>query len=119
MKLLAQAWRPAALVCAAVLLPATGLHTAPAARAAAKAVVHVVVIDGMRFMPQTLEVKAGDTVVWRNRDPFPHTATAGAGGPDSPVIAAGASWRFTAVKPGNYSYLCTLHRTMTATLVVK
>jgi plastocyanin len=101
--------------CALALLAAL----APAARAAPS--VHTIVIDGMRFIPQTSEVKPGDTVVWRNKDPFPHTATAvaGNGGPASPVIAAGASWRFKATRAGAYPYLCTLHRTMTATLVVK
>jgi plastocyanin len=91
----------------------------PAGAAAAAPAVHTIVIDGMRFIPQTLEVKSGDTVVWRNKDPFPHTATAGAGGPASPAIAAGASWTFTANKRGSFPYLCMLHRTMTGTLVVK
>ncbi|QNA88237.1 cupredoxin family copper-binding protein [Massilia sp. Dwa41.01b] len=81
--------------------------------------IHTVLIDGMRFIPQTLEVKRGDTVVWRNKDPFPHTATAPGGGPASPAIAAGASWKFVARARGRYPYLCTLHRTMTGTLVVK
>ena len=100
---------------AALLLALPGLAGAapPAPR------VHTVVIDGMQFIPQTIEVKPGDTVVWRNRDPFPHTATAAKGGPDSPSIAAGGSWKFTAKKRGSYPYLCTLHRTMTGTLVVK
>jgi plastocyanin len=106
-----------ALALALLLAPAFG----PAAGAAPS--VHTIVIDGMRFIPQTVEVKAGDTVVWRNRDPFPHTATASeagkSGGPASPAIAAGASWRFKATRAGSYPYLCTLHRTMTATLVVK
>ncbi|HEX9171624.1 MAG TPA: cupredoxin family copper-binding protein [Telluria sp.] len=100
---------PAFALAFAVL--AGGAHAAPA--------VHTVVIDGMRFIPQNLEVKAGDTVVWRNKDPFPHNATGAAGGPVSPAIASGASWKFTASKRGRYPYLCTLHRTMTATLVVK
>lgn len=98
-----------ALALLAALVPP--LQAAPA--------VHTVVIDGMRFIPHTVEVKPGDTVVWRNKDPFPHTVSASGTGPASPVIAAGASWRFKAGKPGSYPYLCTLHRTMTATLVVK
>lgn len=85
--------------------------------------VHTIVIDGMRFIPHTVEVKRGDTVVWRNKDPFPHTATVtGAepkGGPASPSIAAGASWTYKATKPGSYPYLCTLHTTMMGLLVVK
>jgi plastocyanin len=104
----------AACALALAQLFAPPLHAAPS--------VHTIVIDGMRFIPQTSEVKPGDTVVWRNKDPFPHTATATArngGGPASPAIAAGASWRFKATRAGTYPYLCTLHRTMTATLVVK
>lgn len=83
--------------------------------------VHTVVIDGMRFIPETLEVRRGDTVIWRNKDPFPHTATAitAGGGPASPDIAAGGSWSFKAAKQGRHAYLCTLHRTMRGTLVVK
>lgn len=90
-----------------------------AAPAIAAPVVHTVMIDGMRFIPQVLEVKAGDTVVWRNKDPFPHNARATGRGPASPDIAAGGTWTFKATKAGRYEYLCTLHRTMTATLIVK
>jgi plastocyanin len=100
---------PALALALAVL--AGGAHAGPA--------VHTVVIDGMRFIPQNLEVKAGDTVIWRNKDPFPHDATGAGGGPASPAIASGASWKFTASKRGRYPYLCTLHRTMTGLLVVK
>jgi len=87
------------------------VHAAPA--------LHTIVIEGMRFVPQTVEVKRGDTVVWRNKDPFPHTATAGKGGPASPSIAAGASWTYKATRRGSYPYVCTLHTTMTGTLIVK
>lgn len=113
MDLLAKTAGPVALAAAVLMTLAPGARAAPA--------VHTIVIDGMRFIPRTVVVKRGDTVVWRNKDPFPHTATAAAaaGGPDSPVIAAGGSWRFRAAKPGRYPYLCTLHRTMAGTLVVK
>ena len=90
-----------------------------AAHAHAAPTVHTVVIDGMRFIPQTVEVKRGDTVVWRNKDPFPHTATGARGGPVSPSIATGARWTYQATKRGSYPYLCTLHTTMTGLLVVK
>ncbi|HWJ93186.1 MAG TPA: cupredoxin family copper-binding protein [Telluria sp.] len=98
----------AALAVAVLAAPA---HAAPA--------VHTVVIDGMRFIPQTLEVKAGDTVIWRNKDPFPHNAVAPGSVLASPDIATGGSWKFKATKRGTYAYLCTLHRTMTGTLIVK
>jgi plastocyanin len=100
-----------AAVALALALPAMPAWAAPT--------VHTVLIDGMRFVPQTLEVKAGDTVIWRNKDPFPHNATAPGGVLASPDIATGASWKFKAGKRGSYAYVCTLHRTMTGTLIVK
>jgi plastocyanin len=95
------------------------LVAAPAVTAGAdRARTHEVVIQGLVFVPETLTVRPGDIVVWVNKDPFPHTATA-AGAFDSGSIAAGKSWRFTAKKSGTYPYLCTLHRTMKATLRVE
>ena len=38
---------------------------------------------------------------------------------DSKSIAAGASWRFKASKPGVYDYICTLHPNMKGTLKVE
>jgi len=77
-----------------------------------------VVIEGMRFMPQTLMVGRGQTVTWLNRDPFPHTVTS-PGSFDSKSIAAGASWTFTVKKTGDYAYQCSLHPTMTGRLSVR
>jgi plastocyanin len=79
---------------------------------------HEVVIQGLLYVPETLTVRPGDIVVWVNKDPFPHTATA-AGVFDSGVIEAGKSWRFTARKTGSHAYLCTLHTTMKGTLRVE
>jgi len=90
-----------------------------AAQACAAARVHTIAIEGTRFIPQAVAVRRGDTVVWHNKDPFPHTATAAAGGPASPIIAAGARWTYKATRRGSYPYVCTLHGTMTGTLVVK
>ena len=90
------------------------------AAAAPKAAVHTVVIEGMQFSPAVLEVHAGDTVIWRNKDPYPHTATSDSNkGFDSGEIKPGRSWKLTAKKRGDFSYLCTLHRTMKGHLVVK
>jgi len=85
---------------------------------AAAAATHVVVMDGVGYAPAALTVKRGDTVVWRNKDPFPHTVTA-KGKFDSGSIAAGKEWKYVANKPGVYPYLCTLHPNMTGTLTVE
>jgi len=75
-------------------------------------------IEGMQFAPASFTVKQGDTVVWENRDMVPHTATA-RGAFDSGPIAAGKTWRLVAKKAGRFEYVCTLHPTMKATLVVE
>ena len=54
---------------------------------------HTVTMDGTAFSPETLTVKRGDRVVWVNKDPFPHTATATSKAFDSKGIAPGKSWR--------------------------
>ena len=84
-----------------------------------KAATHTVVIDGVRFVPETLIVKVGDTVVWVNKVPFPHTATSQAGTFDSHEIATGKTWRYIPKKAGVFPYACTLHSTMKATLTVE
>jgi len=84
-----------------------------------KPAVHTVTIDAVAFSPQTLTVNAGDVVVWVNKDPFPHSATAEGGAFDSKSIDAGKSWRFTTKAKGTFPYVCTFHPTMKATLIVK
>ena len=79
---------------------------------------HTIVIDGLKYEPETMTAKVGDRVVWINKDPFPHTVTV-AGGFDSHEIAAGKSWTYTPRKAGEYAYICTLHPTMKGTLRVQ
>ena len=79
---------------------------------------HTVVMKATSYAPLALTVKLGDVVVWRNEDPFPHTATA-AGVFDSKSIAAGASWRYKPKAVGEYAYVCTFHPNMKGTLRVE
>jgi plastocyanin len=102
---------------AAVLVGAWCVVGASVAIAATPAT-HTVVIEGVKFEPETLTVKRGETVVWVNKDPFPHTVTA-KGAFDSHDIAAGKSWKYTARKAGEYAYVCTLHPNMKGTLKVE
>jgi plastocyanin len=80
---------------------------------------HTVTMENMRFQPESLTVAPGDTIVWVNNDLVPHTATSKAGGFDSQVIQPETSWRVTVRKKGDFSYVCTLHPTMTAMLRVR
>ena len=85
---------------------------------AAAAETHTVTIESLQFKPAVLTVRQGDTVVWVNRDVVPHTATTKPTF-DSGEIAAGRSWKMVANKKGRYDYICTVHPTMKATLVVE
>ena len=49
--------------------PSTAIGAAPQPRT------HVVVIDKMKFGPVPAGVKAGDTILWVNKDLFRHSAT--------------------------------------------
>lgn len=95
------------------------LNSGAQAIAAPDGKVHTVVIEAMQFSPSHLEVNVGDTVIWKNQDPFPHTATSEQSGFDSKDISAGQTWKFIAKKTGTFPYLCTLHKTMRGSLVVK
>ena len=96
-----------------VLASAAGM-----ALAADRPATHTVVMKATSYAPPASTVKLGDVVVWRNEDPFPHTATA-AGVFDSKSIAAGASWTYKPKAAGEYVYVCTFHPNMKGTLKVE
>ena len=87
--------------------------------AAPKSRTHTVEIEAMKFSPATLEVMTGDTVIWKNKDAFPHNATAENKGFRSADIQSGQSWKFKAGRKGQFPYVCTLHPGMKAVLTVK
>lgn len=87
------------------------------AAAADSPATHTVTIENMTYTPRVLTVRRGDTIVWINRDLFPHTVT----GPgfDSRPIAPSQAWRHVVPSAGRFDYACTLHPAMTATVVVR
>ena len=108
---------PASVVLLSIVL-AIGFGLLPCA-AGRRPVTHTVTMDGTAFVPRELTVRSGDTVVWVNKDPFPHTATAKAGAFDSRSVDAGKSWSYRTEKKGEFAYLCAFHPTMTGTLRVE
>ncbi len=69
------------------------------------------------FFPAKLTVNAGTEVTWLNRDSVPHNAVAEAF--DSDTLNGGDSWSVVLDQPGTYSYVCTFHPGMEATLTVR
>ncbi len=90
-----------------------------AALAAGHATTHTVEIRGMAFAPAQLTIKAGDTVVFVNRDRAPHTATGRGGTFDSGRLRRGDQAALTFTSAGTYDYFCEVHPRMTAQIVVE
>jgi plastocyanin len=76
-------------------------------------------IDNFTFAPQTLTVKAGTTVTWRNEDDIPHTIASARRVFRSKTLDTDDSFSFTFTEPGSYEYFCSLHPHMTGKVVVE
>lgn len=76
-----------------------------------------VVMQQVRFMPDTVRVARGDTVVWVNHDLFPHTASDTLGEWDSRTIEPGDSATTVITASGTSGFLCRFHSTMTGVLI--
>jgi plastocyanin len=103
--------RVAFVPAAALLL----LSQPPAAAAAPHT--YTVVIDKMKFGPTPPNVKAGDTILWVNRDLFRHTATA-ANGSFNIDLPAGKSGKTVIRKAGTTPFTCKYHPGMRSVLKV-
>ena len=77
-----------------------------------------IAISAFAFVPSTLSVKRGTTVVWVNHDETPHNVVATAGQFKSPALNSNDAFRWTFDKPGNYAYFCRLHPHMTGKVEV-
>lgn len=79
---------------------------------------HVIEISGMAFGPAPSGIHAGDTILWRNKDLVPHTATARDGAFDV-SLAPGAEGSVMVGKAGSVAYFCRFHPMMTGTLTIQ
>ncbi len=77
------------------------------------------------YIPSTLNVSTGTTVVWENNDSAAHLATSGTpdGGPDgifdSGMIMAGATYEHEFSDKGEFAYYCIVHPWMVGTITVE
>jgi plastocyanin len=75
-------------------------------------------IDNFAFTPKELTVKAGTTIVFRNRDDIPHSVVGSNGEFHSKALDTDESFSFTFGKAGSYVYSCGLHPKMQGRIVV-
>ena len=77
-------------------------------------------IASFAFGPDVVTVPAGTTVTWTNDEgAVAHTTTSDDGLWDSATLQPGDQFSFTFDEPGTYTYFCSIHPSMTATIVVE
>jgi plastocyanin len=75
-------------------------------------------IQDFFFSPDQMTVAPGTTVTWVNDGQQPHTSTSDDGTWDSGTLEPGDDYSFTFDDPGTYTYHCSIHPDMTATITV-
>jgi plastocyanin len=76
------------------------------------------------FIPASVSIKVGDTVVWSNDDSAAHTVTSGSptNGPsgvfDSSLLIAGGTYEHTFASAGKVDYFCMVHPWMVGNVQV-
>ena len=78
----------------------------------------IVMAKDFMFAPTSMNVAAGSTVTWTNRDDEPHTVVSDSGLFRSAALDTNESFSFRFEKPGTYRYVCTIHPRMVGTIVV-
>ncbi|RQW79337.1 MAG: hypothetical protein EHM14_09010 [Methanothrix sp.] len=79
---------------------------------------NAVEIKNFSFQPSSIEISAGTTVTWINRDSAEHTITAKDGSFNSGNIKTGGMFNHTFSNPGTYQYQCLIHPSMVGEVVV-
>lgn len=92
--------------------------TSTPAASSGGAAANAVSIKGFAFNPADATVKVGQKITWTNEDSAEHNVVADDGTFKSPDLGQGDSFEYTAKKAGTFSYVCTYHPQMKATLTV-
>jgi plastocyanin len=87
-----------------------------------EATVHIVKMEGMRFIPKVLEIKSGETVRWINESSTEHNVVAANKSFQSKMLPdKGDHFECTFKRPGEFQYFCQPHKIMgmKGTIIVK
>jgi len=76
-------------------------------------------IASFRFQPAAVTVKPGATLTWVNQDPAQHTVSATNGSFTSKALRQGQSYSRTFTRVGSFAYLCAIHPSMKARVIVR
>lgn len=77
-----------------------------------------VFMQGTAFTPSTITVSAGTTITWTNNDGMVHNVTSNTGIFSSGTINPNQTFSQLFSVAGTFPYKCTIHPTMTGTVIV-
>ena len=67
-------------------------------------------IKDIKFVPETIEAKVGQKIVWTNNESIPHNVTATDGADfASDTLQKDGTFEYTPEKAGTIKYVCTIH----------
>lgn len=114
--------RVAAMALAAVAV-ACGGAAAPSATVPPGTTTPTITYSGFAVSPASVEVKAGETVAWTNKDGTMHTVTAGRPGAKTGAfdkqVPGNTATSVTFASAGTFDYFCEFHPSMTGKVVVR
>lgn len=99
----------------------TTMQTMQSSNMSQPAAPNTVLISDFAFGPEKLSIKKGTTITWTNQDDAHHDITPTSGASDftaSKLLAKGESHTFTFNQVGNYTYKCSPHPYMKASVEV-
>ncbi len=76
-------------------------------------------IDHLAFVPDTVTVAPGSTVIWTNLESFPHTVTADDESFTSPALQTGGTYTHTFSVADTVPYHCSIHPSMKAVVLIR
>ena len=104
------------LLCSAAIA-ADKAKDSPTTKKSAKS--HTVRMNDKKYAPDSLTVKVGDTVVWKNADDHDHTVIADDKSFKSGNINPDDTFEYTFKKTGTFKYACKYHPRMKGTVTVE
>ena len=75
-------------------------------------------ISGFKFVPASLSVNVGDTVIWTNEDSASHTVESSDGSISSQELFKGDKHTQVMTKAGTINYICGIHPSMKGSVTV-
>ena len=108
-----------AIIAAVVSFPATHRTSAQTNEGNKSPQAVAIAIDNFKFGVVSIEITAGTTVTWTNRDDVPHTVVSSTKVFKSPPLDTGQAFSYTFKSAGTFEYYCSMHPRMTGKIVVK